>query len=220
MTATSSAGRADTEAPASPGAERPFRDAGKLTPRQARFVEEYLIDLNATQAAVRAGYSKKTAQEQSSRLLSKVKVRAYIAELMAPAVEAAALSVERVLKEMTRLAFYDMTAVLEVTDGKIKLRDPTSLPEDLRHAIVGIKPVEVGDGLQYECKFADKQKALDSLARHLQMFKDMVIVENVFRIVNEMDDDELDRRLTELERAYGEATTLNPAPGKGPASLH
>ncbi len=68
----------------------------------------------------------------------------------------------------------------------------------------------MGDGLQYECKFADKQKALDSLARHLQMFKDMVIVENVFRIVNEMDDDELDRRLAELERAYRAATTLDP----------
>ncbi len=71
---------------------------------------------------------------------------------------------------MTRLAFYDITAVLDVEDGRIKLRDPTSLPEDLRRAIVGIKPVEVGNDLQYECKFADKQKALDSLARHLQMF--------------------------------------------------
>ncbi len=89
-----------------------------------------------------------------------------------------------------------------------------------QHAIVGIKPVEVGDDLQYECKFADKQRALDSLARHLQMFKDMVIVENVFRIVNEMDDDELDRRLSELERAIGKATTLDPAAGEGPARIH
>ncbi len=103
---------------------------------------------------------------------------------------------------------------------RIKRRDPASLPEDLRRAIVGIKPVEVGNGLQYECRFADKQKALDSLARHLQMFKDMVIVENVFRIVNEMDVDELDRRLSELERAIGKATTLDPAAGEGPARIH
>ena len=54
----------------------------------------------------------------------------------------------------------------------------------------------------------------------LQMFKDMVIVENVFRIVNEMDDDELDRRLGELERALGLATTLDPAAGEGPTRLH
>ncbi len=65
--------------------------------------------------------------------------------------------------------------------------------------------------MHYEYKFADKQRALESLARHLQMFKDTVIVENVFRIVNEMDDDELDRRLAELERAFGKAKTLDPA---------
>ncbi len=91
------------------------------------------------------------------------------------------------------------------------MKDPRELPEDLRRAIVAIKPVQVGDETRYECKFADKQRALDSLARHLQMFKDMVIVENVFRIVNEMDDDELDRRLAELERALGKAKTLDPA---------
>ena len=51
-----------------------------LTPRQARFVDEYLIDLNATQASIRAGYSAKTAQPQSSRLLSKVIVRAAIVD--------------------------------------------------------------------------------------------------------------------------------------------
>ncbi len=90
------------------------------------------------------------------------------------------------------------------------MKDPRDLPEDLRRAIVAIKPVQVGEEHQYECKFADKQKALDSLARYLQMFKDTVIVENVFRIVNEMDDDELDRRLTELERAYLNAKTLDP----------
>ncbi len=191
-----------------------------MNDRQRRFGREYVIDQNGTQAAIRAGYSPKTATAMASRLLTKVKVRAYIAELMAPAVKATELSVERVLKELTRLAFYDMTAVFEVEDGRIKLRDPASLPEDLRRAIVGIKPVEVGDDLQYECKFADKQKALDSLARHLQMFKDTIIVENVFRIVSEMDDDELNRRLRELEHAIGLATTLDPAAGEGPTRLH
>ncbi len=112
---------------------------------------------------------------------------------------------------MVRLAFYDMTAILDSKDGEITLRDPTELPEDLRRAIVGIKPVQVGEERLYECKFADKQRALESLARHLQMFKDTIIVENVFRVVHEMTDDELDRRLAELERAFNEATTLDPA---------
>ena len=138
------------------------------------------------------------------------KFRERYEELMAPAIKAAQVTVERVLKEMVRLAFYDMTAVLDSTNGRIAMKDPRELPEDLRRAIVGIKPVQVGEELQYECRFADKQRALESLARHLQMFKDTVIVEDVFRIVNEMEDDELDRRLAELERAFGQATTLDP----------
>ncbi len=186
--------------------------------RHERFAQNLVKGMSAAEAYEKAGY--KPNDQNAARLTRNDEVRARCAELMAPAVKATELSVERVLREMTRLAFYDMTAVLEVTDGKITPRDPTSLPEDLRRAIVGIKPVEVGNGLQYECKFADKQKALDSLARHLQMFKDMVIVENVFRIVNEMDDDELDRRLRELEHALGLATTLDPAAGEGPARLH
>ena len=65
-----------------------------------------------------------------------------------------------------------------------------------------------------------RQKALDSLARYLQMFKNTLVVENVFRVVQEMDDDELDRRLAELERAYNDAKTLDPPTGKGPKSIH
>ena len=84
-TATSSAGCANTEAPASPGAERPFRDAGKLTPRQARFVDEYLIDLNATQAAIRAGYSERGAHVPGAELLTNRKVSAAVEKAMAEA---------------------------------------------------------------------------------------------------------------------------------------
>ena len=152
----------------------------------------------------------KRGRVSAARLFRNAKSRERYEELMAPALEAAEATVERVLKEMVRLAFYDMTAILDSTNGRIAMKDPRELPEDLRRAIVGIKPVEMGDELQYECKFADKQRALESLARHLQMFKDTVIVENVFRIVNEMEDDELDRRLAELERAFGQATTLDP----------
>ena len=139
---------------------------------------------------------------------------------MAPGVEATELTVERVLREMSRLAFYDLTEILAMEDGKLTMRDPKTLPEDLRRAIVAIKPVQVGDGLLYECKFADKQRALESLARHLQMYKDTAVVENVFRVVNEMDDEELDRRLAELERDYADATTLNPKAGKRSSSVH
>ena len=88
----------DIEAPASPGAEKPFRDAGKLTPRQARFVEEYLINLNATQAAIRAGYSKKTAFVIGYENLTKPYISAAIAEAQAKRLERVTVSQDDVVK--------------------------------------------------------------------------------------------------------------------------
>ncbi len=177
--------------------------------RHERFAQNLAKGMSATAAYEKAGY--KPNDQNAARLTRNDEVRTRVAELMAPAVEATQATVERVLKEMVRLAFYDMTAILDSTNGRIAMKDPRGLPEDLRRAIVAIKPVEVGEKLHYECKFADKQKALDSLARYLQMFKDTLVVENVFRVVHEMTDDELDRRLAELERAFNEATTLDPA---------
>ncbi len=155
--------------------QEPGRVMGILpNARHERFAQNKAKGESTGPAYTAAGYKATghSAEVAGGRLLKNVEVRNRIAELMAPAIAETEATVGRVLREMTRLAFYDMTAVIEVKDGKITLRDPTSLPEDLRRAIVGIKPVQAGDGLQYECKFADKQKALDSLARHLQMFKD------------------------------------------------
>ena len=184
--------------------------------RHELFIQGVVKGISPGPAYTAAGYevTGNSAESAGARLFRNVQVKERYAELMAPAVEATQATVERVLKEMVRLAFYDMTAILDSTNGGVAMKDPRGLPEDLRRAIVAIKPVEVGEELHYECKFADKQKALDSLARYLQMFKDTLVVENVFRVVHEMTDDELDRRLAELERAFGEAKTL------GPASVH
>ncbi len=104
MTAKSSTGRADTEAPASPGAERPFRDAGKLTPRQARFVDEYLIDLNATQAAIRAGYSANNSGKIGPELLGKTRVAEAIQEAQAKRSERIAVSQDDVVRGLHKEA--------------------------------------------------------------------------------------------------------------------
>ena len=177
--------------------------------RHERYCVNRAKGMTIDDAFVAAGF--KRNRSNASQLNAKQHIQDRIAELMAPAAEAAELSAERTLKEVTRLAFYDMTQILDSKNGVIAMRDPTSLPEDLRRAIIAIKPVLLGDGLQYECKFADKQKALDSLMRHLQLFKDTLVIENVFRVVQEMDDDELNRRLAELERAFADATALDPA---------
>ena len=98
MSAISSAGRADTEALASPGAEKPFRDGGKPTPKQARFVEEYLVDLNATQAAIRAGYSAKNADKIGPELLGKTRVAEAIQEAQAKRSERVSVSQDDVVR--------------------------------------------------------------------------------------------------------------------------
>ncbi len=191
--------------------------------RHERFAQNLAKGMSATEAYTKAGYKSTghAAEANGARLMRKDEVQARVAELMAPAVAETQATVKRVLQELVRLAFYDITEILAVDDdGKVTQRDPTSLPEDLRRAIVGIKPIQIGDTRTWEVKFADKQKALDSLARYLQMFKDTPVVENVFRVVQEMDDDELDRRLAELERAYRDAKTLDPPTGEGPPRLN
>jgi len=82
-----------------------------LTPRQERFVAEYLVDLNATQAAIRAGYSERTAQEQGSRLLSNVKVAAAVAERQTSIAGKLQITAEKVLRDLEEVR------VLAIKDG-------------------------------------------------------------------------------------------------------
>ncbi len=95
-----------------------------------------------------------------------------------------------------------------------------SVPEDLRRSIIGIKPVYVGEELRYECKFTDKLRALECLARYQRMFNGTVVVENVFQVIQDMSDEELDRRLAELEQAISEGAVLTSAPGQGRKIVH
>ena len=78
-----------------------------LTPRQQRFVDEYLVDLNATQAAVRAGYSKRTAEQQGPRLLGNVGVAAAIAARMKVRSERLDIQADNVLQAIAKIAFAD-----------------------------------------------------------------------------------------------------------------
>lgn len=89
----------------------------KLTEKQKRFCEEYLIDLNATQAAIRAGYSSKTASRIAIELLNKTHVSKYLAELMRKRSESTKITSEQVVKELEKIAFSDA----EIT-GKEKMK--------------------------------------------------------------------------------------------------
>ncbi len=157
-----------------------------LNPKQSRFIQEYLIDLNATQAAIRAGYSKKTAQEQSSRLLLNVIIANAISEAQAERGQRTGITQDRVIQELAHAAFLDIKDLFE-DDGSLKLvRD---MPETVRRAISGLEVTEIFDradgdqktaiGLLKKVKLVDKSGNLELIGKHLGMFKTEVKIENV-----------------------------------------
>ena len=145
----------------------------KLTAKQQRFCDEYLIDLNATQAAIRAGYSPKTACEQASRLLANVKVQEVIAVEMARRSKRTGINQDRVLMEIAKMAFVNIDDVIDLNTAQVK---QTATKEDLACIqSVKIKPTEFGT--EREIRICDKKSNLELLGRHLGMFKDKVEVE-------------------------------------------
>ena len=139
----------------------------KLTPKQERFCEEYLIDLNATQAAIRAGYSANTAREQGARLLSNVNIQNRIAELKAERSKRTEITQDRVVKELAAMAFAKATDYARVEGNTVFIKSTSELTPEQQAAIVGIKQTQAG----IEIKLA-KEKALEMLGRHLGMFND------------------------------------------------
>lgn len=143
----------------------------KLTDKQQRFVDEYLIDLNATQAAIRAGYSAKTADQQGSRMLANVKVKQAVAEKQAQRSKRTGVNQDRVVLELAKVAFAKMTDIVD-SNGRIK---EDASPDDLA-CIESIKykesDNEYGGSVEREVKIASKLKALELLGKHLGMWSD------------------------------------------------
>ena len=148
-----------------------------LTPKQQLFVAEYLVDLNATQAAIRAGYSPKTSEQQGSRLLSNAKVQEAIQTARNDRSSRLQVTADRVLEEYAKIAFFDPRRLYDSKGQPIDLR---SLDDDTAAAIVGLEITEEFAGEEEELRaiivkkyrLADKVRALDSIARHLGMFQD------------------------------------------------
>lgn len=140
----------------------------QLSEQRQRFVDEYLIDLNGTQAAIRAGYSPKTAQEQASRLLSNVMVQQAVAERMAERSRRTGVNQDRIILELAKIGFAKITDVIDSDTAKIKA---DASADDLACIqSVKIKPNEWG--IEREIRLYDKKSALELLGKHFGMFKD------------------------------------------------
>ena len=150
----------------------------KLTPKQQRFVEEYLIDLNATQAAIRAGYSAKTAEVIGHENLRKPNIQSEIDKVMGERSARTEITADRVLREYARLGFFDPRKLFN-DDGSPK--GIHELDDDTAAVLAGLEVMEIWEGRGEDREFvgylkkyklANKIGALDSMARHLGMFID------------------------------------------------
>lgn len=145
-----------------------------LPPKRQRFVEEYLIDLNATQAAIRAGYSVKTANEQGAQLLANLSVRDAVQAAMKARSERTEITADRVLKELGRIAFFDIRKLYN-DDGTLK--KPCELDDEAAAVVSGVDVVEMRTGeddalpmFTKKVKVNDKIAALTNAMKHLGMF--------------------------------------------------
>lgn len=139
----------------------------KLTEKQKRFCEEYLIDLNATQAAIRAGYKEKTAYAQGQRLLKKVEAQDYLQKLMGERSKRTEITSDRVLAELAAIAFSDRTELAKVnTLGLVELTPTDNLSAEAKKTIAGIEEGKYGT----KVTSYDKIKALELLGKHLGLF--------------------------------------------------
>ena len=149
----------------------------KLTAKQQMFCDEYLIDLNATQAAIRAGYSTDTAGVIGCENLKKPNIRAYIDTKMAERSKRIGVSQDRVLIELARLGFVNASDVINMDKATVLAnasRDDTAAIQSVK---VKTMTTDTGDMVEREIKLYDKTKSLELIGKHIGMFKDKLEIE-------------------------------------------
>jgi phage terminase small subunit len=156
-----------------------------LTDKQIRFCEEYLIDLNATQAAIRSGYSEKTAGQIGEQNLKKLEIQSKISELQKARSQRTEITADRVLMELAAIGFANISDYVEVAEQDVKVDT-----EDGKQSTIKVKGVDVfktkdvgrdkmravaeirqtRDGISL--KMHDKVKALEDMGKHLGIFEE------------------------------------------------
>ena len=148
-----------------------------MTDKQKRFCEEYLVDLNATQAAIRAGYSANSAQQTGSENLLKPVIRARVDQMLADRSARTGVNADRVVRELAKIAFMKGTDVIDTETGNVR-EDAT---DDDRACIAAVKVKQVNGAdftsVEHEIRLCDKVKALELLGKHLGLFEDNINVD-------------------------------------------
>lgn len=161
-----------------------------LTAKQQRFVIEYLVDLNATQAAIRAGYAAKGAKDQAYQLMQRPEIAAAIKEAMEARNQRTKVDADYVLNRLTEIDQMDL-AVIHDDDGK--LLPIKQWPLIWRQMV---KEVDMKTG---KVKFHDKLRALELIGKHVTVnaFRENVNLSGSINLTS-MTDEELDRQIAQL----------------------
>jgi phage terminase small subunit len=163
-----------------------------LTKKQKRFVEEYLVDLNATQAAIRAGYSTQTAYSIGDENLKKPEIKNAIEKALAERSRRTGVNADRVILELAKIAFVNPTDVINMDEATV--RGEANREDTAAISSVKVKriPTEDGDIVEREVRTYDKIKALELLGKHLGMFTDKFKVEGAIPVVihDDLDDED------------------------------
>ena len=154
----------------------------QLTDMQQRFVEHYLVTLNSKQSAILAGYSEATAMEQGYQLLQHASVSKALRKAMSRRAKRLELSADNVLREIAKIAFSDIRAVVEFDGEEVKFKPSKKIHSDAAAAIQSIssdtKIHKDREGnsertITLKIKLHDKMRALDMAGRHLGLWKEL-----------------------------------------------
>ena len=142
-----------------------------LTPKQQRFIEEYLVDLNATQAAIRAGYKAKTARQAGAENLTKPDIREEIRKRRKAQRKRTRITADKVLRELACIAFSDLRDFASWGPAGFVLKDSTRLPFGKSRCVAHVAQSRTANGGEsIRFKLHDKVKALKLLGEHLGLW--------------------------------------------------
>ena len=176
-----------------------------LTAKQQRFVVEYLFNLNATQAAIRAGYAAKGAKDQAYQLMQRPVIAAAIKEAMEARNQRTQVDADYVLNRLTEI---DQMDLLDILDDDMSIKPLSKWPKVWRQSLSGFDIAEMFEGvgkerdligLMKKIKWPDKVKNLELLGKHVNVnaFRENVSHSGSINLTN-MTDEELDRHIAQL----------------------
>ena len=174
----------------------------KRTPKQKRFIDEYVIDFNGTAAAIRAGYSPTSAKVIANELLTKPDIYAEVQAKIEAMTNKADITKERILLEMRRLALFDVRSLYDENGHPLPVHQ---LSDDAAAAINGLDVVSIGNfdvgvGQVMRYKIPDKNKALESLAKILGYLDRTTELERL----------QTEKLRKEIEAQFGDETPFEP----------